>query len=332
MARPTNTKRKNKKNNERGVALFIALFALLILSAIATGMMFMADTETAVNMNYRDSQQAYFGSMAGLEEARERLRPNSGNLVTAPIAMPSTSSAVNIVYIVNPGVANGGAVETASDIAPWDATNKYFDDELCHENYSNLSLSNPGYNIPCSAGAPSGSYTVVNSVSPGTGTAAALNYKWVRITLKQNGSTPPYYVNLSNAAGNIATQVCWDGTQERLINGASLQELRPTEDRLAQNLQQVASLPAVTWFGRGGNTSGSGGHSTSGSTTTGTTTTGTTTTGTTTTGTTTTGTTTTGTTTTGTTTTGTTTTGTTTNGTRHTRPTQTWQTSKGTTN
>ena len=89
MARPTSDLRKKKKNNERGVALVIALFALLILSAIATGMMFMADTETAVNMNYRDAQQAYFGSMAGLEEAHERLRPNSANLVTAPTGMPS---------------------------------------------------------------------------------------------------------------------------------------------------------------------------------------------------------------------------------------------------
>ncbi|PYX64148.1 MAG: hypothetical protein DMG74_14470 [Acidobacteria bacterium] len=41
--------------NERGIALLMVLLALLLLSAIGMGMMYMSDTETSINGNYRRS-------------------------------------------------------------------------------------------------------------------------------------------------------------------------------------------------------------------------------------------------------------------------------------
>ena len=61
-----------RRRNERGTALLIAIFALMILAAVGMGMIYMANTETSVNSNYRQSQQAYFAARAGLEQARDR--------------------------------------------------------------------------------------------------------------------------------------------------------------------------------------------------------------------------------------------------------------------
>src|SRR5436305_2220447 len=71
-----------RPNNERGIALFMAIFALMLLSAIAAGFMYLANTETAVNANYRSGQQAYFAARAGLQEAR--LRIMKGNPPATP--------------------------------------------------------------------------------------------------------------------------------------------------------------------------------------------------------------------------------------------------------
>ena len=73
---------------------------------------------------------------------------------------------------------------------------------------------------PClAAGAPpAGSVApYVASASPFTNTAASLKYKWVRITLKQNGTFPNALVDSTQAA---ASQVCW--------NSASAQEVVST--------------------------------------------------------------------------------------------------------
>src|SRR2546429_6751380 len=94
--------KRSKKfgNDEQGSALLIALFALLLVSAIGFGMLYSSTTETNVNANFRDSQRAYFAARAGLEEARQRLRPTSLN--PAAIAVPAgapTTSAANIIYL-----------------------------------------------------------------------------------------------------------------------------------------------------------------------------------------------------------------------------------------
>ncbi|MGZ4821334.1 MAG: hypothetical protein ACXVZM_06985, partial [Terriglobales bacterium] len=63
---------------QRGVALLLALFALLILSAIGLGMMYSANIETAVNRNYGGSMRAYYAALGGMEEVRDRIRSNTG--------------------------------------------------------------------------------------------------------------------------------------------------------------------------------------------------------------------------------------------------------------
>jgi len=58
--------------DQRGVALIMALMLLLLLTALAAALVFVANLETSVNANYRREQVLYFAGKAGIEEARDR--------------------------------------------------------------------------------------------------------------------------------------------------------------------------------------------------------------------------------------------------------------------
>jgi PilX N-terminal len=188
----------DKAGGERGIALLLALLITVMISAIGLGMIYTSTTETSINGNYRDSQLAFCAMRAGLEETRDRMRTNSISPLTLPTAMPG--SANSILYLTNPA----GAGDT---VDPQNTSNAYFDDEFCHESFAGVLLSNPGPNVACTAGPPSGSVApYVNSFSPYTNTASALRYKWARVTLKQNATIPNATVDSAQAAG---TQVCY---------------------------------------------------------------------------------------------------------------------------
>jgi hypothetical protein len=76
----------------------MCLFALLLLSTVAFGLMFIANTETAVNYNYRSSMQARAGAQEGVDRLRQGV---TGYSITPPIAMPSNSAVTGVVYIIN---------------------------------------------------------------------------------------------------------------------------------------------------------------------------------------------------------------------------------------
>lgn len=193
------------RDMQRGVALLVALFALLLLSAIGMGMMFSANTETNINSNYREKQVAIYAAVAGAMEAKDRL--TTAGDIPVPGGIPATGSA-NVIYIINP---SGG--ET---VAPWDYTNKYYDSELCHEQVLGLT-GTLGTQCPsASTSFPSGSswYSVLDdSSSSYTGAfkfSTPLNYKWTRIQLKTNNATP-FPVDGSASNGG---QVCWNGANQ----------------------------------------------------------------------------------------------------------------------
>jgi hypothetical protein len=170
----------------------------------------MTDTETLINANYKDTQVSFFAMRAGLEEMRDRMRSNSIAPVTLPAAMPGAAN--SLLYITNPSSA-------ADVVDPQNAGNAYFDDEFCHESFAGLALSNPGATVPCPAASapPAGSIApYVASFSPHTNTAASLKYKWVRLTLKQNGTFPNALVDSTQPP---SAPVCWDSmaTEERAI-------------------------------------------------------------------------------------------------------------------
>ena len=276
-------RRIKKKQDQDGVALILALFSMLLLSAIALAMLFSSDTETSISVNYRDKQSAIYGALAGLQEARDRIHPlagdlgvganlSAGGLNIVPTALPSTS-APNVLYLLNPA--------PGETVAPWNPSNKYFDTELCHESYfvNNLGVTPVAAGTPCpatSASVPGGNswYTwydnsqkKTSTSATGTGDAATLEtayqlkdsngnkiplpYKWVRITLKADNMTP-----VTVGTGN-GTQVCWDGSHEQQLPIGYHSECTPISGGITSTLVTASgsgytSAPTVTISGGSG--------------------------------------------------------------------------------
>ncbi|HXA86215.1 MAG TPA: hypothetical protein VNZ47_14135, partial [Candidatus Dormibacteraeota bacterium] len=174
-----NGKTTKRLKSQRGIAMMVALLALLLLAAIGMGLMFMADTENSVNNNYRDSQKAYFAARAGAEQARlllasDPLKTNAFNLV-----MPATNVPGGMLYLTNPSSSDGTTI-TASTIDPTSASgtsNPYLDNQLCWERYSLGLTTGTG---PCGSNSQSGqllssaaSYTPSLMAAPGQGGADA---------------------------------------------------------------------------------------------------------------------------------------------------------------
>jgi hypothetical protein len=173
---------------ERGVALIAAIIALLLVTAVAGGMILLSNTETNVDANYRDEQVAIFAAKAGLEEARDRLLASNPNPISAPTALP--------------GSAGGALYITASGVSPWSSSNtKYgvstYDKEFMSElTAAGLTASGTWYASTSSSSSYSGP-----STNP-------LPYQWVRINLKLDASAAPYSVDGNSS--NKAEQVCYD--------------------------------------------------------------------------------------------------------------------------
>jgi hypothetical protein len=195
--------RNGNQNQERGVALVAALLALVLIAAITAGMIIMSTTETSISANFRDEQTGFFGSKAGLEEARDRLGAlrTAGNLPTA-----TAGSASGVLYLVNPNAALG---ETQANILTL-----YGDDEICKETQTTP--------VPCANNAmgqlvatPGNWETTVLASNVYAPVGPVFPWKWVRIDLKQNNQNNAVAPNYNvNGNGLVASVVCWNGTTE----------------------------------------------------------------------------------------------------------------------
>jgi len=224
---------ENSNNHERGVALLFALFTLLLISAIAVSLVFMTNTETSVNSNYRAERVSALAAKAGAEEVRDRMQalaqanllPGQLNGVQLPAVFPPLAGSV--LYVLNEGAAPG-------TVQPWTGGNTYMDDELCHD-FVGVQAPQPASDVRCTT--PSNAAMLVPGAPaasnyPWSGTTAALPYKWVRVTLKVNSSVQNYATDGNPNQlidPNAATQVCWNGATEVLLSGAATcQAMGPT--------------------------------------------------------------------------------------------------------
>lgn len=212
------------RGREAGVALFIAIFTLLLITAIAAGMIMLTNTDTTISANFRDEQTAFFAAKAGLEEVRDRLRTTAKNgatnislsnqlpgLTTPSSAPPIPGQANGVLYVTNP--LNG---ETDT---PWITNGSaYPDDEICTE------AGYMGINAACTGNPPrpqpggGGWYVTATSNSLYAATPVQ-PWKWVRATVKTN-QTSSGTTTASTVDGNLAdyTQlVCWNGSNELAI-------------------------------------------------------------------------------------------------------------------
>ena len=108
-----------KRRREAGIALLISIFVLLLISVVAIAVVVSSGTESALTGNYRSSTSVYYAALAGVEEARARLRPNDPNSFknTNPnlLPPPGTPWGIGYVdYIFNPGPSDNYATILAN--------------------------------------------------------------------------------------------------------------------------------------------------------------------------------------------------------------------------
>ena len=206
------------ERQERGIALLLVLFTMLLLSVIGLGMMYSTNMESAINSNYRDKQTALYAALAGLQESRDRIQPATANIV-APTGLPAfvSSGSATVIYIV-----------ADSTVDPTDPNNAFFDPEFCQEKVLGMTGT---AGVPCTSAPspPTGTswyQPLVNhslSASAPWNLSAPLDLKWIRINLKGNNMTPV----ATNGDSATSTQVCWDGQNQVLLPGGYTSSCAP---------------------------------------------------------------------------------------------------------
>jgi hypothetical protein len=254
------------RKQEKGIALLFVLLAIMLLSAIAVGMLYTASIETTVSANFKTQEKAYFAARGGIEELRERVLLSDAFSISKPTALgglgmyvqQGTDSFGNPIYKLNmvlpghPALPNGpqGVIYILNGVTMADVTtppgpgapNPYYDDELCHDYRAQGIMVAVPANVPC-ASLPAGTYyTAVNSIfqnttattnpfgatSAATAANTALEYKWVRLTWKENDSDDGIGGGLgvgnnwvdTSAGMTGAEKVCWNGNAEVVMPGS----------------------------------------------------------------------------------------------------------------
>lgn len=210
----TQTFKKCDGSSESGIALLIAIFVLLLITAIGAGMIMLTNTEINTSANFRDEQTAFFGAKAGIEEVRDRLRTGASNSLNGslPVTLPGTAGGV--LYVVNP---NNGEADT-----PWVVNGAaYPDDEVCGE------MDNLGVAYACAAGTPEApvgttwyAHTTASTAyqTLPAATVPVTSWKWTRVNLKtdytSSGSTARSSVDGQAWPAHDNYIVCWTGSNE----------------------------------------------------------------------------------------------------------------------
>ncbi len=196
-------KHASRNDCQRGIALIIALFCLLLLSGVAGGLILNSSGEKMMSANYRAETASFYAAMSGLEEARGRFWSDNPSTFSTAI-IPSTTMNVNqIVYILNPS--------TLTDtVAPTTTSNAYYDKWYYNES---------GVQASAVASSYVATATSISGCSNCSPALPGASFKWVRITAnteKMSGldvdgdgvkdSTTPLFFDGNNqtktAAGN----------------------------------------------------------------------------------------------------------------------------------
>ena len=198
------TLKKHGRNSERGIALLVVIFVLLLITAIGAGMIMLTNTETSTSANFRDEQTALFGAKAGMEEARDRARAGASNSLNASLPTALLGQTNGVVYVLNP--------RNAETDTPW-VTNgtAYPDTEVCSE------VTNMGSACAGNPAVPGGSpWYTATTASASYATSPVMSWKWTRINLKTNKTASG--TSSTNTVDGVTTdsneRVCWTGTNE----------------------------------------------------------------------------------------------------------------------
>jgi hypothetical protein len=225
---------KTGSRRERGMALLLALFALLLLSGVGLFLVVSSNTETRIDANYGSGLRTYYAARSGLEEVRDRIKYASTSTLSPGgladlLPQDIAGNAGGVLYILNP--ASGETVD------PTDATSPYFDDDLCHQYNSGTPKG-----VKCTTLPPISNWRLGYQFS--LAPTGQLSYKWIRVTMKTNRSVlPSFCVDQDCSTAALDTRICWDGKTEQLSPGGA------TVPCDASGMQTVYMLTALAVTG-----------------------------------------------------------------------------------
>jgi len=199
---------KRDRHSESGIALLIAIFVLLLITAIGAGMIMLTNTEINTSANFRDEQTALFASKAGIEEVRDRFRSGANNSLSGSLPTVLLGAGNGALYILNP--SNG---ETDK---PWITNgNAYPDTEVCSE-YSRMGIAGGCANNNPPAPGTGASWYAKTTASTSYAANPVMPWKWTRVNVKTN-QTSSGTTSTSTVDGNALDYTniaCWTGAGE----------------------------------------------------------------------------------------------------------------------
>src|SRR5215469_13416534 len=95
---------RKKRKGEKGISLLLSMLALMLLTAISIGMVYMASTETAISSNFKAEEAAYFAARAGVEEVRDRMLPANPQTIAALLPAAMAGNPGGALYVLQPGL------------------------------------------------------------------------------------------------------------------------------------------------------------------------------------------------------------------------------------
>src|SRR5713101_5380721 len=210
----------HRNSTEKGVALLIAMFALLLISGLALALVYMAGNETFIANNFKSNSKAFYAAYDGIEEGRGRLstgHPQSLapliNALPGGVMLPGQA-----IYILNPA-GPGDAVNPRAPGSP------YFDSEYQQE---------WGPVPPVVVGLQNSTFVLAGGL-PGP------LFKWVRITAKTEQSAN---VDVSgDGLIDAVTLVFFDGTNQYIDPGNFA--TNPVNFKNGQQVFMVTSLAVL---------------------------------------------------------------------------------------
>ena len=102
--------------SERGVALVIALLAMLLMTALGMALVLVSETESMIGANYRDSVEASYVADAGIERVMQDVLsiPDWNAILTSPDNIRAGVTSGFIDGTVTPTLADGRTINLTS--------------------------------------------------------------------------------------------------------------------------------------------------------------------------------------------------------------------------
>lgn len=204
---------KPRYASQRGVALLLAVFGLLLISGLAISLILAAGTESSIVGNYRGSTQAFYAAYSGIEEARGRLSKANPDYFGTFVAPYGTVLGVDQVRYV---------LTTSETVDPTNLlpSNPYRDTEYQQEF---------GYPVPAVNGT---TVRTTPSKSAIAGLAGPV-FKWVRITAKTEFSSH----------NDIDNDTIYDSTKPVYYDGTNQNIMQPPVGRQVFTITSLAVTP-----------------------------------------------------------------------------------------